>query len=65
MSWFSSLCRSMGLMIHNIRNPDEAKRKVISKTQEEKQVGRTILRRTTIEEIETLPDEKNDNPPRS
>ena len=54
MSWFEQLCRNVGLMVHNIKHPDgPVEKKVVNKTVEEMQVDETtVLRRTTIEEIE-------------
>ena len=60
MSWFKSICRNLGLMVHNIGNPEDegkTKRKVIKKEVEEKTEGNMTLRRTTIEEVEIKPDE--------
>lgn len=55
MNWFQSLCRNMGLMVHNIRNPDgaEVQKTVTQKSVEEKKINETTtLRRTVIEEVE-------------
>lgn len=60
MGWFEQICRNLGLMVHNIQNPDgprnppaKVERKVVSETVEEKKVDeKTTLRRTVIEEIE-------------
>lgn len=54
MSWFTELCRNVGLMIHNIRSPEgRAERRTVNRKVEERQVdATTTLRRTTIEEIE-------------
>ena len=69
--WFGKLCRNMGLMLHNVRDPERDPEKgqgdadqeqvhteEVRRTTEEKQVSpTTILRRTTIEEIEVRPGE--------
>ncbi len=62
MSWFERLCRNTGLMIHHTINPPKKnERKEVKRTVEEKQVSpTTILRRTTIEEIEIREDKTND-----
>ncbi len=54
MNWFQKLCRNAGLMIHNTIAPlRRSKKTVTKKTVEEERVNETtILRRTTIEEIE-------------
>ncbi len=54
MNWFQKLCRNTGLMIHNAIEPLRKKKKTVTKkTVEEERVNETtILRRTTIEEIE-------------
>lgn len=52
MNWFEKLCRNVGLMVHNVRRPDDAQRKVIKKQVHEEKQGELTLRRTTIEEIE-------------
>jgi hypothetical protein len=55
MNWLDRLSRNLGLMIHNIRNPEADQTKVtpVSKTVQEQQINpTTILRRTTIEEVE-------------
>jgi len=53
MGWFTDLCRNVGLMVHNIRHPeDEKTRQVVKKEVEEEKRGKVTLRRTTIEEIE-------------
>lgn len=65
MGWFKSICRNLGLMVHNIGNPDDegkVKRKIIKKEVEESTDGNLTLRRTTIEEVEIRPDT---TPPRS
>ena len=48
MNWFQTLCRNIGLMVHNVRSPDH-ERKVVRKDIEEKKHGNVTLRRTTIE----------------
>ena len=61
MSWFKSICRNLGLMVHNISDPEDegkTKRKIIKKEVEEKTEGNLTLRRTTIEEVEIKPDPK-------
>ena len=68
MSWFTKFCRNLGLMVHNIRHPDDehnrpAQRKTLRKTTEQEQRGKLTLRRTTIEEIEYRPDDKRDKRP--
>lgn len=60
MGWFESLCRNLGLMIHNIRHPDAAERKVTKHEVEEKREGNVVLRRTTIEEIEIRKTDRDD-----
>ncbi|MCE9592263.1 MAG: hypothetical protein K8S99_17290 [Planctomycetes bacterium] len=52
-NWFTRFCRNAGLMVHNIIDPGEEPRKrVVSKTVEEKKVDETVtLRRTTIDEV--------------
>lgn len=59
MGWLQDIARSLGLMVHNIKNPDNAKgiekktdKRVINKEVEEEHRGNVTLRRTTIEEIE-------------
>ena len=52
MNWFSSLCRNMGLMLHNVRHPEDRQRKVVRKDVKEEHRGEVTLRRTTIDEIE-------------
>jgi hypothetical protein len=59
MRWFKSICRNLGLMVHNIGNPDDedkTKRKIIKKEVEETTEGNLTLRRTTIDEVEIRPD---------
>ena len=62
MSWFHKFCRNVGLMVHNVRHPDERKqhRRVVSKDVEEQKRGNVTLRRTTIEEIEFEAERKGD-----
>lgn len=66
MGWFEQICRNLGLMVHNIQNPDgPVEKKVVNKTVDEKQVDeKTTLRRTVIEEIEVRREsnEKKDDP---
>jgi hypothetical protein len=57
MSWFTDICRNVGLMVHNIAHPGDADRKVVRKETEEEKRGNVTLRRTTIEEIEIRRDE--------
>lgn len=53
MGLFSQLCRNTGLMIHHIIRPVRTQTHELNRTVEEKQVNATtIVRRTTIEEIE-------------
>jgi hypothetical protein len=58
MGWFQKMCNNVGLMFHNAIKPlksgkDKSEKTVVKKTVEEEQVDETtILRRTTIEEIE-------------
>jgi hypothetical protein len=55
MNWLDRLSRNLGLMIHNVRNPDAGQSRVtpVRKSVEEQQITpTTILRRTTIEEVE-------------
>jgi hypothetical protein len=63
MNWFESMCRNVGLMVHNIQHPEGAvEKKIVNKTVEEKKINETtILRRTTIEEVEI---QRNDDPNR-
>ncbi len=51
MNRFTTFCRDLGLMIHNIRHP-KADKTVIRKQTQTKQGEGVILRRTTIDEIE-------------
>ncbi len=51
MAWFNKMCRNVGLMIYNIRQPGTHKHEV-KRTTETEQRGNVTLRRTTIEEIE-------------
>ncbi|MBI1368665.1 MAG: hypothetical protein GC162_08435 [Planctomycetes bacterium] len=60
MNWFTNLCHNLGLMVHNIRHPDDPSNKqIVRKKTEEAQMGNMILRRTTIDEIEYT-DDKHD-----
>jgi len=52
MGWFAKTCRNVGLMIHNIRKPDEKQKRVVNKKVQEEQRGDVTLRRTTIDEVE-------------
>jgi hypothetical protein len=52
VNWFEKICRNVGLMVHNVRHPDERERKIVRKEVEEEKRGNMTLRRTTIEEIE-------------
>ncbi len=52
MNWFAKLCRDLGLMVHNIKHPEDKKHRVIHKEVEEEKQDKVILRRTTIEEVE-------------
>lgn len=54
MNWFQKICRNTGLMIHHVIAPlRKPKKTVTKKTVEEERVNdTTIIRRTTIEEIE-------------
>ena len=59
MGWFDRLCRNTGLMIHHAIKPLRRKKnedtdtRIISRKVEEERVDEsTVLRRTTIEEIE-------------
>ena len=61
MSWFTDLCRNLGLMVHNIRHPDAKQRHVIRKQTEHERRGNVTLRRTTIEEIEIDQDQADDD----
>ncbi|QNN22052.1 hypothetical protein HED60_07115 [Planctomycetales bacterium ZRK34] len=66
MSWFTQLCRNVGLMFHNVKNPGEddnasgagTERREIKRDVQEKRQGNMILRRTTIDEIEIKRDEE-------
>ena len=60
MGWFGRWCRNVGLMVHHIRRPDHAERRVIQRRVDEEQRGAVTLRRTTIEEIEIR---NGDHPP--
>ena len=66
MNWFTRMCRNVGLMVHNIRNPDEKdqdSRKVVRKDTEQEKRGNMVLRRTTIEEVEFRPDDEQEQRP--
>jgi len=55
MNWLERLSRNLGLMVHNIKNPEgpSSTVKPVSRTVEQQQINpTTILRRTTIEEVE-------------
>ncbi len=54
MGWFGNLCRNLGLMVHNIKNPEtnDKQSTVVRKEVEESRQGNITLRKTTIEEIE-------------
>ena len=63
MPWFQSLCRSAGLMVHEIVKPvkrdpaaEVEKREVSRQVQEQRVNDRVTLRRTTIEEVEVTRD---------
>jgi len=60
MGWFQTLCRNVGLMIHNIKSPDDKKseKRELKRSVEEKEQGNVTLRRTTIDEIEFKRDDK-------
>jgi len=63
MSWFTKLCRNMGLMIHNVKHPSGQKsdKQVVSREVEEEQLNdKVTLRRTTIEEVEIKRDGDGD-----
>ena len=51
MSWFTTFCRDLGLMVHNIRHPDRDTTVIRKETKTEERDG-IVLRRTTIDEIE-------------
>lgn len=60
MGWFTSLCRNLGLMVHNVAHPeDHPRKKVVKKETQVETKGNVVLRRTTIEEIEIKRDEPN------
>ena len=63
MNWFESLCRNTGLMIHHAIKPlRKGNKQVVKKTVEEEQIDETtILRRTTIEEVEVRKANRDDN----
>ncbi len=54
MNWFQKLCRNTGLMIHYAIKPLRKPQKTVTKktVEEERVDDTTIIRRTTIEEIE-------------
>jgi hypothetical protein len=52
VNWFDKICRNLGLMVHNVRHPEDSERKVVRKKVEEEKRGDMVLRRTTIDEIE-------------
>ncbi len=52
MSWFTKICRDVGLMIHNVRHPHAGKKTVVRRDVQEENRGDVTLRRTTIDEIE-------------
>lgn len=56
MNWFDKLCRNMGLMVHNIRHPEDRYKQVTHRKVEEEKRGDVTIRRTTIEEIEVKKD---------
>lgn len=62
MGWFDRMCRNTGLMLHNIAKPirddkQASEKREVARCTEEKQVDEsTILRRTTIDEIEVRRD---------
>ena len=62
MNWFEKICRNMGLMVHNIKHPQDSQRKIVRKEVEEQKRGEMTLRRTTIEEIE-IKNPRNNNDP--
>lgn len=61
MAWFSKICRNLGLMVHNIKNPEDKNKQVLRKETETWKQGEMTLRRTTIEEIEYSPQEQNEH----
>lgn len=53
MGWFSKLCRNVGLMVHNVKHPDEAGEKQVLRKEVSEAKGKDVtLRRTTIDEVE-------------
>lgn len=54
MNWFERMMRNVGLMVHNTTKPlRKSEKQIVKKEVEEKQIDETtIIRRTTIEEIE-------------
>jgi len=70
VNWFEKICRNMGLMVHNIKHPQDSERKIIRKEVQEQKRGEMTLRRTTIEEIEiknprNSNESRNSNDPRN
>ena len=56
MGWFSKLCRNVGLMVHNVKHPDDAGDKQVLRKEVSEAKGKDItLRRTTIDEVEVKP----------
>ncbi len=57
MPWFQKICRTVGLTLHGVVNPEgSASKKTVNKTIEEEKLSDTVtLRRTTIEEVEINP----------
>lgn len=57
-SWFHTMCRQVGLMVHHVRHPEGDDQTTLEKRElgrqvEEKQVDEQVtIRRTTIEEME-------------
>ena len=53
MGWFSKLCRNVGLMVHNVKHPDDSgDKQVLRKDVSEAKSKDITLRRTTIDEVE-------------
>lgn len=53
MSWFTRMCRDLGLAIHHVVKPRQRVRHEVRRTTEQRRVEPSVtLRRTTIEEIE-------------
>lgn len=62
MNWFHRFCRESGLMIHDIVKPLKSSKREVNRTVEEKKVSdKVTLRRTTIDEIEITPGQRDDN----